>query len=72
MPRYLYRVEVRPKPRGGEPWIGHFTSERKAREWGEGWSPDEYTIVMARYAMAKWPRLRGGQHKSDAPGDKHG
>lgn len=64
MPRkYLYRVEVRPRPRGGEAWIGHFDSERKAKDWAGGWNPDEYRITMARYVRAKWPTL----HKGDEP-----
>lgn len=57
--KFLYRVEVHPKPRGGEPWIGHFETERKAKHWGEMWNPDEYTVRLFRYEMTRWPR----QHK---------
>lgn len=63
--KYLYRVEVRPRVRGSvEPWIGHFDTEREAKNWGEGWS-DLFRVTLYRYQKTTFTTRRPSEHKSD-------
>ena len=59
-PQYLYRVQIRPRKRGTimRRWDLHFTTEKAAREAGEGWNPDTHHVTMTRYKLVAW-RTKG-------------